>query len=120
MLPEEVDNKLEHWDLYQQDNILFAGKSWPNTMKGKIAQCVVYEPRWGVRDTPYIVWEVKSIDSFKVGWNNNKPTIEWYYAYSIVSDDKFIEYMDHLREVVTHLTLVEHEMQLGFNLEEEL
>lgn len=122
MFSDEIENKLEHWDLFRQDTVLFAGKSWPNTMKGKIAQCIISEPRWGVRDKPYIIWEVRSIDSFEVGWddNENRPTIEWFYTFTNVENDKFVEYMDHLREVVTHLKLAEHEMQLGFDLEENV
>ena len=116
MIPEEVDNKLEHWDLFRQDTVLFAGKSWPNTMKGKIAQCIISEPRWGVRDKSHIIWEVRSIDSVEVNTEEDIPMIEWFYTFTNVENDKFIEYMDHLREVIIHLKLAEHEMQLGYAL----
>ena len=85
-------------------------------MKGKIAQCIISEPQWGVRDKPYIIWEVRSIDSVEVNTEEDIPMIEWFYTFINVENDKFIEYMDHLREVVTHLKLAEHEMQLGYAL----
>lgn len=112
MFSDEIENKLEYWDLFSDGKALSAGKSWSKSIGGFVAKHKEDES----------CWDVRSIDGFEVGWddNENKPTIEWYYAYSVVSDDKFVEYMDHLREVITHLKLAEHEMQLGFDLEENI
>ena len=70
----------------------------------------------GVRDKSHIIWEVRSIDGIEFCTEEDKPTIEWYYTFTNVENDKFIEYMDHLCEVITHLKLAEHEMQLGYAL----
>lgn len=112
MFSDEIENKLEHWDLFSDGKALSAGKSWPKSIGGFVAK---YKEDKSC-------WEVRSIDSFEVGWddNENRPTIEWFYTFTNVKNDKFVEYMDHLREVVTHLKLAEHEMQLGFNLEENV
>lgn len=110
MFPEEVENKLEHWDLYRQDNSLYTGKSWPRTLQGRIATFFDYKKSY---------WCVRGIDDIDVSHNTDKPIVEWYNTGTEVDADKFVEYMDHFREVVTHLKLAEHEMQLGYALKRE-
>lgn len=107
MIPEEVDNKLEHWDLFKKGDSLYTGKSWPRTLQGNIATFFNYNKGY---------WGVRGLDNFAVSYNTDKPIVEWYNTGAEVDADKFVEYMDHFREVVTHLKLVEHEMLLGYAL----
>ena len=103
MFPEEVDNKLEHWDLFRKGDSLYTGKSWPRTLQGCIATFFDYGNYWCVR----------GIDDIDISHNTDEPVVEWYNTGAEVNADKFVEYMDHFREVVTHSKLAEHEMQLG-------
>lgn len=110
MIPEEVENKLEHWDLFSKGNSLYTGKSWPRTLQGCIATFFDYgKSNWGVR----------GIDDIDISHNTDKPIVEWYNTGAEVDADKFVEYMDHFREAVTHLKLAEHEIQLGYVLKRE-
>lgn len=104
MFPEEVENKLEHWDLFRKDNSLYAGKSWPYSLQGCIATFFNYNISY---------WCVREIENFAVSCYKGKPVIEWYNNWTNIDADKFVEYMDNFREVITHTKLAEHEMQLG-------
>lgn len=109
-IPEEVDNRLESWDLFRKGNTtnLETGKSWPKCLKGTIAHQL---PLSGV-------WLVRSIDGANFA-HNDPPYLDWYNSYVEVPNEKFIEYMDLFRDVATHMNLVEHDVQLAFSLEEK-
>ena len=104
---EDIDNTLEHWDLFRNGNSLYTGKSWPHTLQGRIATFFDYNKSY---------WGVRGLDDFEVSHNTGKPIIEWYNTYTEVDADNFIEYMDLFRDMVTHLNIVNHIMQLGIKL----
>lgn len=93
--------------LVQERKFFIYWKSWPRTLQGSIATFFDYGKSH---------WSVRGLDDFAVSYNTGKPIVEWYNTGAEIDADKFVEYMDHFREVVTHLKLVEHEIQLGVTL----
>lgn len=108
-IPEEVEDCLERWDLFVKDGyILTTGKSWPPSLHGDIALYSDYKHTWSVRDA----------DRFQVRRNVDTPYIDWYNTGTEIGNDKFIEYMDMFRDMVTHMNYVSHLIELINNLKE--
>lgn len=102
-IPKEVEDRLEHWDLFVRNGyILTTGKSWPHSLKGDIALYSDYKDTWSVR------WA----DSFHVSHNTDVPYIDWYNTGKKIAGNKFIEYMDLLRDITTHLAAVNNDLRL--------
>ena len=109
MISKEIEDKLEHWDLFIKNGyILTTGKSWPRSLKGNIALYSEYKHTWSVRD----------VTRFQVCNNTDTPHIDWYNTGMEIADDKFIEYMDLFRDMVTHMNYVDHFIELINNLKE--
>jgi hypothetical protein len=110
MISKEIEDKLEHWDLFVKDGyILTTGKSWPQSLKGDIALYSEYKHTWSVRD----------VTRFQVCNNTDTPHIDWYNTGIEIDNDKFIEYMDLFRDMVTHMNYVDHLIELINNLKEK-
>lgn len=109
-IPEDVEDRLYKWDLFRKGDSseLVTGKSWPKCLKGTIA----HQQPWNG------VWVVRSIDGANFA-HNDPPYLDWYNSYTEVPDEKFVEYMDLFRDVATHMSLVEHDVQLAFALEKK-
>jgi len=109
-IPEEVDDNLCKWDLFRRGDSseLVTGKRWPKCLKGTIA----HQLPWSG------VWVVRSIDGANFV-RNDPPYLDWYNSYTEVPNEKFIEYMDLLYDVVGHLTIVEHYIHLAKDLEKK-
>ena len=106
-IPEEVDDKLCKWDLFRRGNSseLVTGKSWPKCLEGLIA--------WRLRDGD---WTCINIDAFEIFQDG---TLDWKNSWVDIPEDQFVQYMDLLRDVVSHLKIVEHEVQLAKALEKK-
>lgn len=105
-IPEEVDARLYKWDLFRKGDTsqLTTGKRWPSCLQGTIA--------WRCQNGD---WTVRSID----GFCNDGLDLDWYNSWVDVPEDKFVEYMDLLYDVVGHLTVVEHYIHLAKDLEKK-
>lgn len=109
-IPEEVEDCLERWDLFVKDGyILTTGKSWPRSLHGDIAFYSDYKHTWSVKDAV----------AFQVRRNVDTPYIDWYNTGAEIDNDKFIEYMDMFRDMVTHMNYVSHLIELINNLKEK-
>ena len=104
-IPKEVEDKLEHWDLFVKDGyILTTGKSWPRSLNGNIA--TYFDNKWIVR----------TADSFEVCKDELGIYIGWPNTDIEIDNDKFIEYMNLVRDIVTHMNYVAHLVELIGNL----
>lgn len=109
-IPEDIDNRLESWDLFREGNTnrLKTGKSWPKCLQGTIARQLPWSGEW----------VVQTIDGANFA-HSDPPYLDWYNSHIVIPDEKFIEYMDLFRDVATHMSLVEHDVQLAFALEKK-
>lgn len=104
-IPKEVEDKLEHWDLFVKDGYrLYTGKSWPRSLNGNIA--TYFDNKWIVR----------MADSFEVCKDEYGTYIGWPDTDIEIDNDKFIEYMDLFRDMVTHMNYVAHLVELIDNI----
>lgn len=115
-MKKEIDDKLEHWDLFYSkgtDGIftdvetLTTGKRWPKCMQGVIA-----EKFFGG-------WEVRSIEGLQLGYPEEESRFlrvqcsdNWV---SVKDDDDFCIYMELLYKTMCQLVLTEHELELKFS-----
>lgn len=106
-IPEEVDDNLYKWDLFRKGDSseLVTGKRWPKCLKGTIAR------RLRKGD-----WTCINIDAFEIRQDG---TLDWKNSWVDIPDDRFVQYMDLLSDVVYHLTIIEHSIQLAKALEKK-
>lgn len=104
-IPEEVDNRLYRWDLFRKGDSseLVTGKSWPECLKGEIA-----------RRTRNGDWTCINIDAFEMAQDG---TLDWKNSWVDIPEDRFVQYMDLLSDVVCNLKIMEHDIQLAKALE---
>ena len=104
-IPEEVDGRLYKWDLFRKGDSseLVTGKRWPKCLKGTIAR------RLQNGD-----WTCINIDAFEISQDG---TLDWKNSWVDIPDSRFVQYMDLLSDVVYHLTITEHSIQLAKALE---
>ena len=114
-MKKEIDDKLEHWDLFYkkiEDGIftdidsLWTGKRWPKCMQGLIAQKI------------FGSWEVRSIEGLQLGYpeeNSRFLRVQCSDRWISVEEDNLCTYMEILSGTVHQLMLAEHEMELNFS-----
>lgn len=114
-MKKEIDDKLEHWDLFYKkidDGIftdidsLWTGKRWPKCMQGLIAQKI------------FGGWEVRSIEGLQLGYpeeNSRFLRVQCSDRWVFVEEENLCKYMEILSNTVHHLMLAEHEMELKFS-----
>lgn len=114
-MKKEIDDKLEHWDLFYKkidDGIftdidsLWTGKRWPKCMQGVIAQKI------------FSGWEVRSIEGLQLGYpeeNSRFLRVQCSDRWVFVEEENLCKYMEILSSTVHQLMLAEHEMELKFS-----
>lgn len=106
-IPEEVEDRLYKWDLFRKGDSseLVTGKRWPECLKGTIAR--------RLRNGD---WTCINIDAFEMAQDG---TLDWENSCVDIPESRFVQYMDLLSDVVYHLTIMEHSIQLAKALEKK-